>query len=266
MEDVEQRALATPPVKPFFWKRYVDDVISAVSGNEAERLLSHLNSVEPSIQFTLEREKDRHLPFLDLNVSRGVQGNLEICVYRKPTHTDKYPAFGSNRLICHKKSVAKTLLGRADCLPSSLDSKAEERKYVSNVLKANSYTKTFLRNCQKPVTTCNTSDEREPATSFAFIPYIQSVTEPIKRILNSHNVKVAQKPFQTLGHIFAKPKDPVTKEQRTDAIYSIPCNDCDNEYIGQTKRQFGTRLKEHKKAVFFCKKRKFSFIGAHMPN
>ena len=63
--------------------------------------------------------------------------------------------------------------------------------------------------------------------------------------LNSHNVKVAQKPFQTLGHIFAKPKDPVTKEQRTDAIYSIPCNDCDNEYIGQTKRQFGSRLKEH---------------------
>ena len=76
MEDVEQRALATSPVKPFFWKRYVDDVISAVSGNEAERLLSHLNSVEPSIQFTLEREKDKRLPFLDFNVSRGVQGNL----------------------------------------------------------------------------------------------------------------------------------------------------------------------------------------------
>ena len=54
MEDVEQRALATSPLKPVFWKRYVDDVISAVSGNEAERLLSQLNSVELSIQFTLE--------------------------------------------------------------------------------------------------------------------------------------------------------------------------------------------------------------------
>ena len=94
MEDVEQRALATSPVKPFFWKRYVDDVISAVSGNEAERLLSDLNLLEPSIQFTPEREKDRHFPFLDLNVSRGVQGNLETSIYRKsklgilppPTH------------------------------------------------------------------------------------------------------------------------------------------------------------------------------------
>ena len=27
VEDVEQRALATSPVKPFFWKRYIDDVI-----------------------------------------------------------------------------------------------------------------------------------------------------------------------------------------------------------------------------------------------
>ena len=117
---------------------------------------------------------------------------------------------------------------------------------------------TFLRNCQKPVTTSSTSDEREPALLFltfsAVIPYIQGVTESIKRILNNHNVKVAQKPSQSLGHIFAKLKDPVTKEQRTDAIYSIPSNDCDNEYIGQTKRQFSTRLKEYQKAVFFCKK------------
>ena len=44
--------------------------------------------------------------------------------------------------------------------------------------------------------------------------------------------------LQTLGHIFAEPKDPVTKEQRT-----ITCNDCDNEYIRQTKRQFGRCLK-----------------------
>ena len=91
-------------------------------------------------------------------------------------------------------------------------------------------------------------------TGFAVIPYIQGVTEPIKRILNSHNVKVAQKPFQTVGHIFAKAKGPVTKEQWTNTVYSIPCNDCDHKYIRLTKHRFGTHLKEHQKVVFFCKK------------
>ena len=59
-------------------------------------------------------------------------------------------------------------------------------------LKANGYTKTFLRNRQKPVTISSTPEERELATGFAVIPYIQAVTELIKRILNSHNFKVAQ--------------------------------------------------------------------------
>ena len=35
---------------------------------------------------------------------------------------------------------------------------------------------------------------------------------------------------------------------------SIPWNDCDNKYIGRTKRQFGTRLKERQKVIFFYKK------------
>ena len=95
----------TSPVKSFFWGRYVYDFISAVSGNEAERLLSIFNSGEQFIQLTLEREKDRHLPFLDLNVYIGEQGNLETSVYRKPTHTEKYLAFDSHHPICHKKSV-----------------------------------------------------------------------------------------------------------------------------------------------------------------
>ena len=73
-------------------------------------------------------------------------------------------------------------------------------------------------------------------------------------------------PFQTLSHIFAKPKDPVLKEQRTDAVYSIPCNDCDHEYIGQTKRQLGTRFKRASKSGFSLQKRKLRFVGTCLPN
>ena len=84
---------------------------------------------------------------------------------------------------------------------------------------------------------------------FAIVPYIQGIAEAIMRILNNCGIKVALKPIQTLGHIFAKPKDRVPTDRKTHAVYSIPCGDCEKEYLCQTKRQFCTRLKEHQRAV-----------------
>ena len=147
MEDVEQRALASVPVSLLFWKRFVDDVISAVSRNEIDILLQHLNSIEPSIQFTVEREINGHLAFLDLNVHRTVEGKLETDVYCKPTHTDKYLSYDSHHPVSHKRSVAKTLLQRAESLPSNGDSQANEREYVLNILGGNDYPKRFLNDC-----------------------------------------------------------------------------------------------------------------------
>ena len=47
----------------------------------------------------------------------------------------------------------------------------------------------------------------------------------------------------------SKPKDRVPTDRKTHAVYSIPCGDCEKVYLGQTKRQFCTRLKEHQRAV-----------------
>ena len=80
MKHVKQRALATSPVKPFFWKRYVDDVISAVSGNEAERLLWHLNPEGPSIQFHLECKRIDIFPFLIQKCADGTRGIRDKCL------------------------------------------------------------------------------------------------------------------------------------------------------------------------------------------
>ena len=84
---------------------------------------------------------------------------------------------------------------------------------------------------------------------FCILPYIKGTSEPIKRVLSNYNIKVAKKPHQTIGNLFLKPKDPVPKDQTRGGIYSIPCKDCDKSYIGETKRKFSTRLKEHQKAV-----------------
>ena len=172
MEDVEQRALASVPVSLSFWKRFVDDVISAVSRNEIDILLQHLNSIELSIQFTVEREINGHLAFLDLNVHRTVEGKLETDVYREPTHTHKYLSYDSHHPVSHKRSVAKTLLQRAESLPSNSDSQANEREYVLNILGENDYPKRFLNDClRSPV--CRNQNNSEGDTSvkgYAIVP------------------------------------------------------------------------------------------------
>ena len=102
MKGIEHRALTTAPFSPSFWKRFVDDVISVVSQDEIVVLLQHLNSTESSMQFTVERETDGKLPFLDTCVQRTTDGKLETVVYRKPTHTDKYLSCNSHHPRSHK--------------------------------------------------------------------------------------------------------------------------------------------------------------------
>jgi hypothetical protein len=127
-------------------------------------------------------------------------------------------------------------------LPSNSDSQAiNEREYVLNILGENNYPKRFLNDClRSPV--CRNQNNKEGDTSvkgYAIVPYIQGVTEPIKRILSIIVIlRLPLKPYLTLGHIFAKPKDPVKTNQKTHAVYSIPCSDCEKEYLGQSKRQF----------------------------
>ena len=42
-------------------------------------------------------------------------------------------------------------------------------------------------------------------------------------------------------------KDPLPREKQANVVYEVPCT-CGKVYIGETTRQLGTRLKEHKDA------------------
>ena len=39
--------------------------------------------------------------------------------------------------------------------------------------------------------------------------------------------------------------DPTAKEKKCGVVYKVQCKDCKEDYIGETARPFGVRLKEH---------------------
>ena len=70
MENFEEMALGSTSLKQFMWFRYVNDIFFLWPHQEdVQTLLDHMNSVQPSIQFTMEKDQDNKLPFLNVLVT-----------------------------------------------------------------------------------------------------------------------------------------------------------------------------------------------------
>ena len=102
---------------------------------------------------------------------------------------------------------------------------------------------------QASTTSDEPTNEEQKLRATVTIPYIQGLSEPIKRLLERVKVKVRLKPNKTLRQLLVRPKDKVPMEQRTGVVYSIPCRDCPKTYVGQSGRSLECRVKEHQRAV-----------------
>ena len=74
--------------KPKFYLRYVDDILAAFD-NEQDLLnfLDFLNKRHPSIKFTIEKQINHSIAFLDVFISGINNQNPTIQAYHKSTYT-----------------------------------------------------------------------------------------------------------------------------------------------------------------------------------
>ena len=66
MEAFEKDAIESFPLKPKWWKRFVDDTnINWPHGKESlKEFLRHLNNRSDHIKFTMEVEEDKQIPWM----------------------------------------------------------------------------------------------------------------------------------------------------------------------------------------------------------
>ena len=105
------------------------------------------------------------------------------------------------------------------------------------------------RNLPKTKRLTKKKDDQHRCKGMVVLPYVQGVTEKIARTLKQHDIAAAMKPHTTLRSLLVHPKDKRDPANTTDAIYEIPCMNCNSCYIGETGRTFNTRLEEHKSEV-----------------
>ena len=79
-----------------------------------EQFFQHINSLHPKTKFTMEKEENSTIPFLDTLIQRNQDGTISVKVFRKPTHTNQYPSFTSHHSTRSKQSVITALFNRAE--------------------------------------------------------------------------------------------------------------------------------------------------------
>lgn len=242
MEDVEERILSTPVFGVLQWKRYVDDTWVVLPKIKVEEFLVYINKIEPSIEFTMEREdSDKKLAFLDVEVERKADGTTNHKVYRKKMHTDKYLDFSSYHPPAHKRSVVRSLQDRATTHCSSLEETNEENKRVQDTLIGNGYPQEWISRRRQ-------HNEKPEWKKTVSLPYVQGVTDRVARVLKSLKVNVFFRAPAKLSSILRIPKDRPPEDMKKGVIYKLECKDCDKCYVGQTGNALSTRIQQHRAA------------------
>jgi len=261
MEDLEQRAIATAPepMKPRFWKRYVDDVIAIIRKGMSQSLNDHLNTIDETgnIKFTNEEMEDNSIPFLDTRVTRKENGRLKTVVYRKKTHTNQYLNFNSHHPVVHKLGVVRTLLDRVNTVVTEEEDKENERGIVKDALTTCGYPVWTFKETERRIQAKadqsanknRNAKGKDKSRGLVVVPYIKGLSERISRTLRSVNIATAFKPYRTIRNVLVHPKDKIDRDDTTGCVYQIDCANCEDTYIGETGRKFGTRLKEHQTDV-----------------
>ncbi|XP_072041201.1 uncharacterized protein [Amphiura filiformis] len=93
-----------------------------------------------------------------------------------------------------------------------------------------------------------------PSKCMVAIPYVEGLAERLQRIFKKHNISTAMRNNQHAKSLLVHPKDTKDIEQTSDVV----CKGCDKSNVGETGRQFGTRLKEYKKDSETIAERKFT--------
>ena len=99
--------------KPKFYLRYVDDILAAFH-NEQDSLtfLNFLNNRHPNIKFTIEKQINHSIVFLDAFISGINNKNLTLQTYHKSTYTGLLLNFKSFKSFSYKISLIKCLIDR----------------------------------------------------------------------------------------------------------------------------------------------------------
>ena len=92
----------------------MDDILRSIKEEEIEDLLGRINSLHPNLKFTVEKESESQLPFLDMIIERR-DGRLTSGWYQKPTDTGLCLSYYACAPQRYKRNTIQGMVHRNAC-------------------------------------------------------------------------------------------------------------------------------------------------------
>lgn len=254
MDDLLKTCIPKLPFQLPFLKKFVDDIICAVPHDQIDQTLRIFNNYNKYIQFTVEREIDNSVPFLDMKVIRD-DHLIKTDWYIKPSSSGRFLHYQSYHPNNMKLNLLTSFRQRVLKLSHSSFHQKNLKK-LAELFISNGYPVRLVNNIIfNSTTTVNTeAQSRDLSTletrsiTYCSIPYVRGFTDEIIRLFREYdNVKFAKKTVKTNHNVvFSKLKDKTNPQRLSSVVYGVQCIDCDGQYIGQTSRWLSARMSSHR--------------------
>lgn len=235
------------------YRRYVDDCFLIGNEEKIETVLETFNAWHPKLNFTVEKETQKQLRYLDMTIIRKDR-TLEKMWYPKQKN-GRYLDYYSESPYSHKLNTVCALIDRAIKL-SDVKHREKSIKTAKEILKQNNYPSEMVqrilkKRVHKLYNSMENSKPHQETTTYASIKYIPGLSEKTQKVLKRHNITTAHQPvdkIKAVTHTKLKDKIPIT--QQKNVVYSVPCGVCDKkEYVGQSSQTLEKRLAQHKYSI-----------------
>ena len=215
----------------------------------------YLNQQHINIKFTVEKEENGQLAFLDVDVTRTETGFVT-GTYRKPTFSGVYSNYRSLIPTEYKFGLVTTLLYRSFELVSDYSMLDKEIKNLKEILKKNHYPDgfidkviyRFLNRKYTPKTVVTTVPKRKVRIVLPFLGQtslnIKKKLRELFRMVPSYQVEVIFQTSYRMGNLF-RFKDRLPESIMTDFVYFFKCRCCAATYVGRCYRHKQVRFCEH---------------------
>jgi hypothetical protein len=222
--------------------RYVDDIIIIYneSHTDIEEVQRSFNDITPSLNFTLECEKDGEINFLDLTLTRK-ENELSFDIFRKHTTTDTIIPQDSCHPMEQKIAAIRYYVNRIDTYNLDQAKRQKEMNTIKQIVENNKYETSILNKIRNK----RGKQEKDNRKKWAKFTYTGKETRFITKLFKNTDVKVAYTTNNSLGRLLAIKTDHKPDEYDRNGVYQLECPTCNKKYIGQTGRPFRVRFREH---------------------